>query len=281
MTQRPQRLPNLKQLWPVFISIFGTLWLIFEPAAFFFPQWLDWGIWGYIGLVIASFIIALLWLRPKRIITHRLSTPDTTIEIKVGDLFDEKEHLVIGANDVFDTELGDIIKPTSVQGQFLQRIYNGDVARLDEDISTALKPFESQKKHAPDKTRGKQWRYPLGIALALREGRRYYFLSAYGRMGNDLMVQSSVDYIWQSLNTLWETIRQYGHTYSVAMPIIGTDLARIKFHRKAMIQLIVLSFIAASKEKIVTSKLTIVVHPNDLASVNVAELEEFLEMACF
>ena len=55
-----------------------------------------------------------------------LSSPNSVVEIKLGDLFDESGHLVIGANHVFDTELGEVIKPSSVQGQFLTRIYGDD-----------------------------------------------------------------------------------------------------------------------------------------------------------
>lgn len=116
------------------------------------------------------------------IVLDALSSPDSVIEIKIGDLFDEPEHLVIGANDVFDTERAGEVIQSPAQGQFLTRIYNNDQARLDTDIDAALAPLHQQRTHAPAKIKGKTWRYPVGTALVLGAGDRRYFLSAYGFM---------------------------------------------------------------------------------------------------
>jgi hypothetical protein len=272
---------GLKRIAAAFVGIFGLLWLFIEPGGLFLPQWFAWGCWGYLGLAGLSLVFALATNMPRRSLSRSLSSPDWVIEIKIGDLFDEPDHLVIGANDVFDTEPGEVIRPSSVQGQFLTRIYNGDQARLDADIDAALAPLHRQRTEEPSKIKGKTWRYPIGITLVLGSGNRRYFLSAYGFMGNDLRVKSTADAIWNSLSKLWEQVRLKGHGLNIAIPVIGSDLARTNLPRMALIKLIIISFIAASKKEFIARKLTVVIHPNDLDAIDFAALKDFLESTCF
>jgi hypothetical protein len=272
---------KFKRLGVTFASIFGLIWLFLEPAGLFLPEWLNWGWRGYIGLTFFSLLLAIALNLPRRSVCRSLSSPDSTIEIKIGNLFDEPGHLVIGTNDVFDTESGEVIKPSSVQGQFLMRVYHGDHQRLDAEIDAALGSLKVERKRETGKQKGKSWRYPIGTTIVLGLPDKRYFLNAYGYMENDLRVKSTADDIWQSLSCLWEKVRLKGHGLEVAIPVIGSDLARTNLPRMALIKLIVISFIAASKKDFVTTKLTLVVHPKDLDSVDFYALEDFLDSTCF
>lgn len=272
---------SIRKIILSFVSIFGVIWLLIEPGGLFFPEWLNWGWRGYIGLAIFSLLLALLLNRPRRSVSRSLSSPDSIVEIKIGDLFDEPEHLVIGANDVFDTELGEVIKPSSVQGQFLNRIYHSDQRQLDADIDSALEPLKNKRKQEINKRKGKNWRYPIGTTIVLGSSQRRYFLTAYGFMSNDLRVKSTADYIWLSLSCLWEQVRLKGHGLSIAIPVVGSDLARTNLPRMALIKLIIISFIAASKQGFVSKKLTVVVYPKDSHTIDLYALEDFLDSTCF
>lgn len=275
---------GLKRILSSFLLIFGTLWLLIEPAALFFPQninLLNLGWIGYLGLVSISLAFAFIKCFPRRSICKTLSSPDSTVEIKIGDLFDEPGHLVIGANDVFDTEPGEVIKPSSVQGQFLKRIYNNERAKLDADIEVALEKFENIKTSEPNKNRGKSWRYPIGTTLVLGTFNKRYFWTAYGHMGNDLKVVSDADSIWNSLSNLWVEVRSKGHGEEIAIPVIGADLARTNLPRMALIKLIIISFVAASKKEFITKKLTVIIYYEDLENLDFYKLEDFLTSACF
>jgi len=272
---------KLKAIGVAFAGYFGLLWLFIEPLGLFLPQWFDWGWTGYVWLVSLSLIIAVATNFPRTMISRTLSSPDCVVEIKVGDLFKQPENLVIGLNDVFDTEPGEIIKITSVQNQFLIQVYGGDQARLDADIEAALEPIKGQRQADPDKHKGKNWRYPIGTTIVLgTEGRRY-FLSAYGFMGNDLSVKSTVDDIWEALSCLWRQVRLRGHGRSISIPIIGSELARTGLPRMFLAKLIIISFIAASKERFVANQLTLLICPKDLDKVDLPELEDFLASTLF
>jgi hypothetical protein len=232
-------------------------------------------------LIAASIIIAIIRRFPRLTVSHSLSSPDSTLEIKVGDLFDETGHLVIGTNDVFDSELGDVIKASSVQGQFLTRIYDGGCAKFDADIEQALAALAAQRHEDSLKIQGKRWRYPLGTTIVLGSLPSRYFLVAYGYMGNNLQCNSDADTIQHSLSCLWNEIRLKGQGSPVAIPVIGSDLARTNIPRMMAVKMIILSFIVASKEKFIADKLTVVIHPKDIASVNLYALQEFLTSACY
>ncbi|AOY80791.2 DUF6430 domain-containing protein [Moorena producens JHB] len=272
---------GLKRIGSSFISIFGLLWLSIEPAALFFPESLNFGWIGYLGLVVVSLAIAVIQRFPRSSVCKALSSPDSVVEIKIGNLFNQPGHLVIGANDVFDTELGEVIKPSSVQGQFLTGIYGNNLTKLDAEIEAVLEDYKAQRTKEPNKNKGKSWRYPIGTTIALGSPDKRYFWTAYGYMGNDLRVQSNADYIWNSLSCLWEEVRRKGHGIDVAIPVIGADLARTNLPRMALAKLIILSFVVASKKEFVTRKLTLVIHPKDLENTDFYELEDFLTSACF
>jgi hypothetical protein len=268
---------TLKKLVSSFFQAFGALALLLSVFEIFFPNKLN---IGYPGLAIfsgLSFLWAIVTVIPRRNIARQLSVPETKITIKIGDLFKEDAHLVIGMSDVFDTEKGDIIKPTSIQGQFLTTIYNNDRARLDNDLDNALRGISG--KQDKQKSSGKNIRYPIGTVATLTMGTKKYFCSAYSHMGSNLKAQSDIKKLSTSLELLWDEIRLKGQGEKVAMAVIGSDLARVGHtaSHSNLIKLIVSSFILASREGMITQELAIIIHPSKLERVNMMELNEFLQ----
>ncbi len=264
-----------------FSSTFGGFWLFLEPASFFIPENLKFGLYGYISLVLISIVSAVFQNIPQISISYSLSSPDTDIEIKIGDIFQENGHLIIGFNDVFDTELGEIIRESSVQGQFLKRVYRSQQDKLDLDIETALQEHHQYRIHDINKTRGKTWRYPIGTTITIGSYDKLYFLTAYGYMRNDLTVESNPNSISISLDKLWEEVRIKCQGTDVVIPIIGSDLARSGLSRMQLSKLIISSFVIQSKRRYITRKLTLMIYPKDLNYVDFYELDKFLKSICF
>lgn len=258
-----------------FLECFGGLWLIYEPAIALVKNWEHPGIGAYFLIVFLAGVAALICAWPRKSISTTLKQQDTVIRISEGDLFANKCHLVVGTNDVFDTELGEVIKAGSVQGQFQKQCYSGDRMTLDADIEAALEARNIKGKIDRKKTRGKNRRFPIGTTLALGDARKFY-LSAYSNMDENLVCHSSADQVWSSLNKIWSEIRATGHGEAVAMPIVGSDLARTGLSRMALVRIIVLSFVAASASKFVSKELTICVHLNDAKHLNFYALSRFL-----
>lgn len=212
-------------------------------------------------------------------IRRQFHHPDFLIEVRPGDLFDEQDaHLVIGFSDAFDTDDDRVIHHASLQAQFLRREYSDNVTRLNADLDTALadESIAAEASRAA-KHYGKLHRYPVGTVAVLGSPSRHFFCLAYSKMTDDLVAQSSSEFIWLSLAHLWETIFRHAQRGRVAMPVIGTGLARINsLDLSGMLKLLLLSYVSASRRAVVTNTLTIVVTPREFNSLDRTELRAFL-----
>ncbi len=257
----------------IFLEVFGVCWLVVEPLALWRPNDLRFGLYGYFGLGLASLLISLILSWPKTRISGKLAISDTTVAIEVGDLLDQKGNIIIGVPDTFDTELGDIISPKSLQGQWQQRFF-ADRASLDALIERELSNVKCKLDRS--KISGKNQRYPNGTTIALTRGDRRYFLVAYTRMRPDLRVESDICMLANALNDCWKVIRTRGANEPIHMGVIGSGLARIGLSRSLLIQFIVLSFLDAQKSGSLTRSLTIHVPESDSEHVHLAEMQDWL-----
>ncbi|MGW0712777.1 macro domain-containing protein [Streptomyces sp. NPDC002643] len=270
------------------LALLGRNWavqfgLLAGAAQLFFTLWPDADLprWPtFLGIAGLAALIATLISLPRNRISRDFTHPEVTVTVEVGDLFDHDCHLVIGFTDTFDTDTADesLVQRRSVQGQFLHRVYDGDVAALDARLAEALAevtPVRTESRTA--KRVGKLERYPVGTVAVVKSSGRAYFCTAYGRLNNDLMVSCGTEQLWQSLAELWDAVRRHGHRDEVAMPIVGSDLARINnMDHASLLKLILLSFVAHSRARGVCGSLTIVVRPADYYRIDMLELGVFL-----
>ena len=260
------------------LKFYGVLFLFIESISLFVPNskpdgWLAYFIFIFLAVILS--IISLVW---KTKYCVKLRAIDSEVCLIIGDLFkQDRGHLVIGTNDVFDTKLGNIIKPNSVQGQFLRKVYQNNRDKLDNDIKSGLpssiKPIKDKLKNT-----GKNKRYPMGTCSVFGNVERRYFFLAYSIIGNDLKCKSTgKDDLWVSLNSLWKQIRLKGQSEEVSIPIIGSDLARTGLTRKELVNLIATSFILESKTELISKRLNIMIHPKDLEMINWFEMIDLLK----
>jgi hypothetical protein len=216
---------------------------------------------------------------PRRSFRREFDLPDIAVTVKVGDLFDQPGHLVVGFSDTFDTDTtdGTVISPDSVQGQFLQRVYAGDRTRLDEDIERALAGTATIGAEQPGAKKGKLRRYPVGTVATLGPPSQRYFCAAYSHLRNDLIATSDVDRLWESLNRVWEAARLFGQRRTLVIPVIGSELARISsLDRESLLKMILLSFVARARQEDVCRELVVVVHRRDYEKIDMLEVRAFL-----
>jgi DNA-binding SARP family transcriptional activator len=199
----------------------------------------------------------------KRVARQDYANPDVTVVVMTGDLFTEDDaNLVIGFCDTFDTatEKNIIISAESAQGLLLSRMYGGDKDRLDRELRAALArvPRESVETRAA-KPRGKLTRYPVGTVAALPQATRRVFAVAYSRMGNDLVAQSSLPMLRESLDRLWDAVYLHGQLKPVAMPLIGSGLSRTHASPPVLLAMIVGSFLASARARYACPELRVIV----------------------
>lgn len=217
------------------------------------------------------------------LLRHAVPLPGRRVDVVLlrGDLFEQQDaNLVVGFTDTFDTasDGGAVIDGTSVQAQLLLRRYGGDVRRLDAALDTALGGIEPLARESrAGKPLGKLDRYPLGTVAVLGARPQLTFATAYSRIGNDLLAASSVEDLWFSLNRLWDTVSRHARPEAVAMPLVGSGLSRLDhLDQESLLRLILMSFVARSREGAICRELRVVVRPADLARINMPEVAAFL-----
>lgn len=258
----------------------GLLAAVIGLVAALFPHASEPRRWWYLSLVLLlSIVYGTIRAWPRQRYSRHFPVPDTEISIVVGDLFDQDQHIVVGMSDTFDTETPEIISARSIQGQFLARVYESDIERLDKELNSALRGKDPAKTEArKDKPKGKLKRYAIGTVAVLGAAQHYYFCVAYSKMSNSNMAQSSVSDLWLSLSNVWDVIRAKGQRQPVSIPIVGSELARVsnQVSRADLVRLIILSFLTASRERAVTNELRIIVYPKDAERLDLRELADFL-----
>lgn len=195
-------------------------------------------------------------------------------------MLSQRGNIIVGTNDTFDSQFEEgVISEESVQGQLLARTFGGDRNHLDRLIDKSLAGTPSEEDGT--KQFGKTRRYPIGTVAVVEFGDARYFLPAFTKMsaGRPPHVNSTIEWLQISLARTWEAISQAGQREPVHLPVIGSHLARLGVSRTLLIQMIVLSFIAADPRR-VASHLTVYVNPADENTVDMAVLDEWLRGVC-
>lgn len=262
------------------LAILGGLSVGIGLFDIFFPNVLSDSAW-MIWLALCLSCIAGVWLAWPQPLEFSYRAPRTTVRIISGDIFDpiaSNEHLVVGVSTSFDTR-SPMAAPGSLQGQFLQRVYQNDADSLDRDLSLALQEYADVTKPIEGKQLGKVLSYPIGTTAVLQAPSRTAFLVAYTKMDKDNHVSTDVDLVWESLTSLWDKIRVRGNATVVRMGVVGGGLANLSQTLPAMdaIRFQVLSFMLASRRQRVCDGLNIVVRPEEYDGLNHAVLDDFLK----
>lgn len=263
-----------------FFAALGLLSAIIGITSALFPTVLPPRGNTFVGVVVVlstGWALFHSWPRP---IQQSYKQPNIEIRVVVGDLFEQEGNIVIGMSTTFDTATPHVIASASVQGQLLTKVYNSDVQALDAALATVLSSSQPRGSFEPgDNKRGKQTIYPLGTVVAINQSpRKLYFCVAYTEMYADCTAHATVDGIWKSLNELWRAADTYGNGDPICIGIIGGGQSRIsqQFPAQDSIRLIVLSFIFASRAQKVSQQLNIVVREEDVAKLDMLEIQAFL-----
>ncbi|KUO14267.1 hypothetical protein AQJ58_03300 [Streptomyces sp. DSM 15324] len=215
------------------------------------------------------------------LLRHTLRGLRVDVVVVRGDLFDQEDaNLVVGFSDTFDTSADDVvISRESVQGQLVERLFEGRHRLLDEGLRRGLKevaPLATESVRA--KRRGRRTRYPVGTAVVVPVGARRVFALAYSRLGNDLRARSAPADLRLSLERLWPAVAVHGLFKPVAVPLIGSGLARVvELDRTQLLLLIVETFTESLREDpAVSPELRVVIRDDELERTDLSAVEAFL-----
>lgn len=204
------------------------------------------------------------------------------IKVKFGDLLTQDDaNLVVGFSDTFETDTTNnfLVSADSLNGQLVNRLWNGDFKLLDKDLRTALRgvPYTSHRR--VDKRYGKLRRFEIGTVAPLIHNGRAVFAVAYSQVDQaGVRTTSSREMLLRSLDSLWPQVRHHGQYRPVAVPLVGTGLARVDgLDLVDSIQLTVETFLRCARQGRLADELRIVIHPSHEDEVDIGQVAKLID----
>ena len=250
------------------LAIFGMIWLIIETLDFFKVYTRNqYGSYAFFIFIIISILISILLRRPIKSISISFPEHDFGIDVRIDDLFNMTGATMISTNTLFEADVaGGKIAVDSLQGQFTAKYFTGNQIELIKNITNELKSISTKPP------------YPMGTTVPIHTHGKTFYFTAMAELGEGGNASSSIDDIKNSLNGLWDFVRENGELQEIAIPVIGTGRGRIKMTRKKMIVLIAESFVKASVNSKFSDRLIITIRPADAENfgINLYDIKDHL-----
>lgn len=103
-------------------------------------------------------------------------------------------------------------------------------------------------------------------------------MSCIGSNGNALV---SKEDLWMSLSSLWKMVRERSTSDRFAVPFWGVGIARFPSSRLLLIQLLLISFAIATRESVVTRKLSLIIYEKDYDPEEIIVIIQILNTLTF
>ena len=275
---------SLKTLGRNFLIGIGGLWLVLEVLNFFFEEQVRrFKGSSYFGLAFAGVALSYtLWQsRPRLRYSRRSREANVEVEIMVGDLFATTGNVAIGCSDCYDTEAPGSVDPKSLIAQLVKRSYGGLPDALDQLISRSLTANRLAGSADPRIERGKKERFPIGTVAVVNEGSRKVFLTVFSKARPDKTTDTTQEELWLSLSELWKVVRREGGLEPIAVPVWGSGMAKFHAARITLIQIVLLSYVIAARERPVSRKLSIIISENGYDPEEMAEAIQLIDTLDF
>ncbi len=259
------------------LAIVGAIWMFMEILDFLsIYEKAQYSKFAIFPILLVAIAIVVMTRRPVSKISYRVPGRDYTLEVKIGDLFKEAGDLVISSNTTFDTSVASgLIAPDSLQGQLALNVFGGNTAEIDKQLDAGLQnvPY-TDRVGAPGKTR----EFPIGTVAKVGVPRKNYYFVAMSRLNDQGTAKSTVRGVEDALEGVWKFVADQGELRTLVLPLMGTGRGRLAVPRKKMIERIAQSFADASKDKVFSNRLVIVVRPDDAErfELNLFEVRDYL-----
>ncbi|MER2009733.1 MAG: macro domain-containing protein, partial [Psychrobacillus sp.] len=229
-------------------------------------------------IILAFFILFYftLWIRANLLNSMKLRINNSTVEIKVGDIFTEPELKVIAFNEYFDTQVDNIIISEST----LNGIYINRQIQNPEEFDRTMEQNEHLKnnKIGFNNTRklGKKIKYKLGTIYQKDD----YLLTAFTKFDiNNRAYLNMSDYINFLLN-FWNEVDVVYNGRSISIPLLGSGMTRFKEYDlitdQELLELLIWSFKISKIKFTYPSTVSIIIHESKKDKVDFYKLKNLL-----
>ncbi|MDX8047597.1 DUF6430 domain-containing protein [Gracilibacillus sp. S3-1-1] len=231
--------------------------------------------------LILIIIYLIMWAQANRSSDVTLNINNSSVRIKVGDIFEEQENKegddadepplkVISFNEYFDTLVDDrIISKRTLNGRYI----NERITNLQEfDHSLELELAEKVMESNDNRKRGKKKKYKLGTIF--QHG--HYLLTAFSKFDdNNRAYLRMNDYINFLIN-FWNEIDIVYGGRTVVIPLLGSRMTRFKGYdmvsEQELLELLIWSFKVSRIKFKYPAHVRIVIHKSSKDKINFYKL---------
>lgn len=163
--------------------------------------------------------------------------------------------------------------PKSIHGIFLQKCFGGHPETFDKQVGDQLGGIESRQVN---KVEGKSESYPIGSTALITVNQDRYLAFAFTKADpNTCKVSADVAMMWTALQKLWERVRIESNGDTANLPLVGSGLSGLGLPTRDLLNLIILSVIAATKYKEVTRRIRIVLHRDRFDELDLRDVRQY------
>jgi hypothetical protein len=188
----------------------------------------------FIIFIISNILLALIISLPKRKVELKIGQKINLI-VTFRDIFECDGNIVIPFNEYFDTKVDDdIISSNTLHGKFIKEVFGGNVDELDQKIEQALSDVNSNYNES--RSVGKRRKYPIGTALKIEKGGKYYILFAFTKFDeHNKAYCSNIEYN-NGLNALFDFLHKNSQGLPVNLPLIGSGPSGVNLSKQRLLE---------------------------------------------
>lgn len=265
----------LRQFYAAF-----TVISIFTSTTFLFVN-IDAKYKPVVGIIALGLLVVLyvgIWIHSNKRKSICLKINTSEVEVKFGDIFEETADLkAIAFNEYFDTlvdDNGTVIARTTLNGQYIDKFYQGNVMDLDALISSDAHLAEASVGENANRQAGKNTMYRLGTICVAND----YLLTALSRFDDNNRAYLDInDYITCLLN-FWNEVDRVYAGRTLALPVLGSGITRFRDYEnisdQELLELIIWTFKLSRIKFTYPSKVKIVVWEKKSEKINLQKLKD-------
>jgi len=249
-----------------------TILCIFQDISEFLQNYKLSTIFVSIGL---SCFYALWQIKDKTQISVKLKNT-LKVNIFYGDIFKQKDIIVIPVNEYFDTIVDNkIIAENTLHGKFIKQFFGGNERELKMQINNQLKNIKEFSINENRKV-GNKKRYKLGTTMEIKKDDKIFYLVAFTRFNKNNRAEiNKIEYL-EVLIKLFDYIEQYSNAKKVNLPLLGGGHSGINLSKQQLLELILLVLIVVDKLTLING-LNIILHPSLKNEIDLNRIEYYFK----